>query len=96
MYRPVIVLLCSLLLLHSCVQGMSPLARRRCLCRGPGANAVALKQLKKLQVFPLSSKCEKMEVIAIMKNGLGEKCLNPYSKFVKRVIEFGKKGLYGQ
>ncbi|XP_073493433.1 C-X-C motif chemokine 10-like [Phyllobates terribilis] len=91
MYRPVIVVLCSLFLLQSCVQGMSLLGKRRCLCKGVGANNVDLKQIKKFEFFPPSSKCEKMEVIAKFKHEKRGLCLNPDSDVVKSVVALSKK-----
>ncbi|KAM4050258.1 C-X-C motif chemokine 10-like [Anomaloglossus baeobatrachus] len=91
MYRPVIAVLCWLFLLQSCVQGMSLLGKRRCLCKGIGANHVDLKQVKKLEFFPPSSKCEKMEVIAKFKHDKGGLCLNPDSKLVKSFVQLAKK-----
>ncbi|KAG8593421.1 hypothetical protein GDO81_000825 [Engystomops pustulosus] len=97
MYRPVILVLCSLILLQACVQGMSPLGMRRCLCKGPGANYADLKQIKKFEVFPPSSKCEKMEVIVKFKHrGRRGMCLNPDSKFAKKLMEFAKKKSSGK
>lgn len=79
-----IALLCSLLILQ-CVQGMSPLGRRRCHCIGRLSNSVDIKQIRKFEVFPESSRCEKMEVVAKLKNG-EEKCLNPNAKLVKAIL----------
>ncbi|XP_075045695.1 C-X-C motif chemokine 10-like [Mixophyes fleayi] len=90
MGRTLILVLCSVLLLQSCVQGMSPLGRRRCLCMGRGANSVDIKQIKKFEVFPPSAKCEKMEIIAKLKTG-EEKCLNHSSKQVKSILQMAKK-----
>ncbi|XP_069601820.1 C-X-C motif chemokine 10-like isoform X1 [Ranitomeya imitator] len=90
MYRPVIVL-CMLFLLQPCVQGMSLLGKRRCLCMGNGADHVDLKQIKKFEFFPPSSKCEKMEVIAKFKHKKKGLCLNPHSELVKSVVALSKK-----
>ncbi|KAM5193771.1 C-X-C motif chemokine 11-6-like [Mantella aurantiaca] len=84
MTRILIAVLASLLILQ-CVQAMSPIGRRRCLCLGHLSNSVDIMQLKKLEVFPESSKCEKTETVARMKNG-EVKCLNPNSKLVKLII----------
>ncbi|XP_056424678.1 C-X-C motif chemokine 11-6-like [Hyla sarda] len=96
MYRPVIVVLCSLFLLQTCVQGMSLLGKRRCLCKRPGADHVDLKQIKKFEVFPPSPKCEKMEVIVTFKNATRGMCLNPDSKLVKSLIYYAKKRSSGK
>ncbi|CAI9610539.1 unnamed protein product [Staurois parvus] len=85
MARMLIAVLSSLLILQ-CVQGMSPLGRRRCHCLGHLSNSVDIKQIRKFEVFPESPKCEKMEVVAKLKNG-EEKCLNPNSKMVKLILK---------
>ncbi|XP_069832845.1 C-X-C motif chemokine 10-like [Dendropsophus ebraccatus] len=97
MYRPLIVIvLCSLFLLQSSVQGMSLLGKRRCMCKGPGASQVNLKEIRKFEVFPPSSKCEKMEVIVKFKDGTKDKCLNPDSRLVKSLISIAKKRSSGE
>ncbi|XP_072261594.1 C-X-C motif chemokine 11-6-like [Pyxicephalus adspersus] len=88
MAKILIAVLGSLLILQ-CVQGMSPLGRRRCHCIGRLTNSVDIKQIRKFEVFPESSRCEKMEVVAKLKNG-EEKCLNPNAKLVKLIIAKGK------
>ncbi|XP_040183563.1 C-X-C motif chemokine 10-like [Rana temporaria] len=85
MARILIAILGSLLILQ-CVQGMSPLGRRRCHCIGRLSNSVDVKQIRKFEVFPESSRCEKIEVVAKMRNG-EEKCLNPNSKLVKMILK---------
>ncbi|XP_018409049.1 PREDICTED: C-X-C motif chemokine 10-like [Nanorana parkeri] len=85
----ILIALLGALLILQCVQGMSPLGRRRCHCLGRLSNSVDVKQIKKLEMFPESSRCEKMEVVAKLRNG-EEKCLNPNSKVVKSIIAWGK------
>ncbi|XP_040273884.1 C-X-C motif chemokine 11-like [Bufo bufo] len=96
MYRAVIVVLCSLFLLQSCVQGMSLWGKRRCSCKGPGANSVDIKQIKTLKVFPPSSKCEKMEIAVTLKHGTRAICLNPHSRMGKKLLELAKKKSSGE
>ncbi|KAM3940909.1 C-X-C motif chemokine 11-like [Leptodactylus fuscus] len=91
MYRSVIVVLCSLILLQTCVQSMSLVGKRRCLCKGQGANNVDLKQINRFEVYAPSGKCEKMEVVVKFKHGKRPMCLNPDTKLVKTLIEFAKK-----
>ncbi|XP_053317631.1 C-X-C motif chemokine 9-like [Spea bombifrons] len=86
MEKNLVVIFCWLLVVHACVEGMVPLPRRRCRCSGSLANRLNVKEIKRLEVYPLSSICEKMDVIAILKSGK-KICLNPHSTMVKILFE---------
>ncbi|CAJ0968371.1 unnamed protein product [Ranitomeya imitator] len=60
--------------IHLLSTGMSLLGKRRCLCMGNGADHVDLKQIKKFEFFPPSSKCEKMEVMYVTLYHINTKC----------------------
>ncbi|KAG8454244.1 hypothetical protein GDO86_000764, partial [Hymenochirus boettgeri] len=85
-----VVILCGLLLFLSCVLGMSPLGKQRCLCRGKNAGRIDVKSLEKLEVFPPSPVCEKIEIIATMKSGY-KTCLNPKSKSIQQLMSAVRK-----
>ncbi|TRZ03537.1 hypothetical protein DNTS_011012, partial [Danionella cerebrum] len=53
---------------------------RRCHCKGKGINMVLLKNIEKFEIIPPSPSCNKLEIVATLKNGT-LKCLNPESKF---------------
>ncbi|XP_068127215.1 C-X-C motif chemokine 9 [Hyperolius riggenbachi] len=80
----IIAFLCSGLILQ-CVQALTPLGGHYCLCIDGSTSSVKIQNIMKLEVFPGGPKCEKMEVIATLKNGR-KKCLNPSSKVVKSII----------
>ncbi|XP_053336972.1 C-X-C motif chemokine 11-1-like [Clarias gariepinus] len=75
----------SLLIVY--VQGQARPSVRRCLCRGPLANAVRRKHIDQFEYYPVSASCENVEIIVILKNGAGKKCLNPKSEFTQKYIK---------
>ncbi|KAI4871444.1 hypothetical protein NFI96_013072, partial [Prochilodus magdalenae] len=64
---------------------------KRCLCQGPGLNMVRPQRVEKIEVYPAGPSCENVEIVVTLKNGGGQKCLNPDSSFaqnyIKRAIE---------
>ncbi|KAI5088362.1 C-X-C motif chemokine 11-6-like [Silurus meridionalis] len=80
----VFVVFACLLILH--VQGQAKTSVRRCLCQGPAANVVRIKNIDKIEFHPASASCENVEIIVIMKNGAGKRCLNPESEFTQKYI----------
>uniref|UniRef100_A0A4W5LP77 Chemokine interleukin-8-like domain-containing protein n=1 Tax=Hucho hucho TaxID=62062 RepID=A0A4W5LP77_9TELE len=42
--------------------------------------------IEKLEVYTSSHSCQNMEIIVILKNGKGKKCLNPDAPFAKKTI----------
>ncbi|KAK3514406.1 hypothetical protein QTP70_017613, partial [Hemibagrus guttatus] len=75
-----VIVICNSFLLFP---GQARPNARRCLCQGPGSNYVSPKRVDRIEIYPPSASCENVEVIAVLKNGAGKKCLNPESKFVK-------------
>ncbi|XP_033891923.2 interleukin-8-like [Acipenser ruthenus] len=77
-----------LLLLTGCAYliNAAPLGvELRCKCDETVSNFIHPKQIANLNVTPEGPHCSNMEVIATLKNG-NEICLNPETKWVKRVI----------
>lgn len=73
------------------VQGAPIMRNGRCSCITTNDRAIHLKSLKDLKQFAPSSSCEKIEIIATLKNG-DQTCLNPDSTDVKELIqEWGKQ-----
>ncbi|NP_001373708.1 C-X-C motif chemokine 11-1 precursor [Danio rerio] len=60
---------------------------QRCVCLGAGLNMVKPVLIEKIEILPSSPSCGHMEVIATLKNGAGKRCLNPKSKFTKKIID---------
>ncbi|CAH2301490.1 C-X-C motif chemokine 10-like [Pelobates cultripes] len=85
MGKAFLAIFCSLLLILTCAQGLSIFGSQRCRCNGRGANAVIVKSMARLEIFPISASCDKLDIIATMKSGT-QICLNPYSKMVKAMI----------
>ncbi|KAL2091982.1 hypothetical protein ACEWY4_011780 [Coilia grayii] len=79
-----IVLLAVLLFGDVTGQGGS---RGRCRCQDEGADFIPPKRIERLEVIPSSSSCDKVEIIVTLKNGNGQKCLNPESTFAKNYIQ---------
>ncbi|KYO25907.1 C-X-C motif chemokine 10 isoform X1 [Alligator mississippiensis] len=74
------LVLCSVLLLTAEIQG-------RCLCTTKGSDFVHPKSLQKLDMYPKSPSCEYIEIIATLKGSGQQKCLNPDSKLVKKMVQ---------
>lgn len=72
------------------VQGAPIMRNGRCSCITTNEGAIHLKFLKDLKQFAPSSSCEKIEVIATLKNG-NQTCLNPDSTAVKELIQEWEK-----
>ncbi|XP_075400323.1 C-X-C motif chemokine 6-like [Tenrec ecaudatus] len=66
----------------------------RCLCLGytPG---IRPKMISNLQVIAAGPQCHKVEVIATLKKGEKEVCINPeaplFRKAIKKILDSGKK-----
>ncbi|XP_042712275.1 C-X-C motif chemokine 10-like isoform X2 [Chrysemys picta bellii] len=80
------VVLCSLLLIAAEIQGQLNSGQRRCSCTEKGSNSIQQKALKKIEVFPKSSSCDHVEIIATMKVTGEQRCLNPNSKWVQKMM----------
>ncbi|XP_014348613.1 C-X-C motif chemokine 11-like [Latimeria chalumnae] len=81
----------ALILSAIVTEGLPALGRGRCLCTAKGLPVVP-RRIEKLEVFPPSTSCEKLEVIATVKAGK-KTCLNPNSKRVQSVLaKIAKKG----
>ncbi|XP_019389802.1 PREDICTED: C-X-C motif chemokine 10-like [Crocodylus porosus] len=87
MDRTVAVVLCSVLLLVAEIQGAPNAGRGRCLCTAKGSDFLPAKSLAKLEVFPKSSSCERLEIIATLKDSKQQRCLNPDSKWVQKTVK---------
>ncbi|XP_036454510.1 C-X-C motif chemokine 11-6-like [Colossoma macropomum] len=79
------VVLACLLMVH--VQGQARPSVKRCLCQGSGVNVVRLQRVEKVEVYPAGPSCENVEIIVTLKNGAGQKCLNPESSFAQNYIK---------
>ncbi|XP_060739458.1 C-X-C motif chemokine 11-6-like [Tachysurus vachellii] len=80
----VFLVFACVLILH--VEGQAKTNVRRCLCLGRGSNYIPPTIIDKIEIYPRSASCENVEMIAVLKNGRGKRCLNPESKFVKNYI----------
>ncbi|XP_060764078.1 C-X-C motif chemokine 11-6-like [Neoarius graeffei] len=81
----VFLVFASLLIVH--VQGQAKTSVRRCLCQSHGMNRVSLQRIDRIEVYSPSASCENVEIIVVLKNGAGKRCLNPESKFAKNYIK---------
>ncbi|XP_066510320.1 C-X-C motif chemokine 11-6-like [Hoplias malabaricus] len=80
----VLALICLLLV---DVRGQARNPKGRCWCADAGLKMVRLNRVEKLEILPPSASCGKQEIIAVMKDGAGKKCLNPESNFVQDLIK---------
>uniref|UniRef100_A0A8D0L596 Chemokine interleukin-8-like domain-containing protein n=1 Tax=Sphenodon punctatus TaxID=8508 RepID=A0A8D0L596_SPHPU len=79
-------LLCALLLIVTGIQGALTHRRGRCICPGQGSDFVQPQSLEKMEVFPKSSSCDRVEIIATLKSTGEQRCLNPNSPRVKKML----------
>ncbi|XP_025945945.1 C-X-C motif chemokine 10-like [Apteryx rowi] len=79
------VVLCFVLV--SKIQASLAPYRGHCLCIDKGYNVVPTRMLKKIEVFPESSSCEHLEIIATLKPSRERRCLNPEAKHVKMMMK---------
>ncbi|KAK2845535.1 hypothetical protein Q7C36_010389 [Tachysurus vachellii] len=84
--KPAAVFLAVACLFFAYVQGQPRTNVRRCLCLGPLVNAVRTQRIDKIEFYPASATCQNVEIIATLKNGAGQKCLNPESEFTQKYI----------
>ncbi|KAM4709675.1 C-X-C motif chemokine 10-like [Discoglossus pictus] len=80
-----VLIMCVLIISATLIQGLSLPRADRCLCRKLLKN-INVKAIAKLEVFPISSTCEKVEIVATMKGSKKTKCLNPKAKVIKTLI----------
>ncbi|KAF7687460.1 C-X-C motif chemokine 11-6-like [Silurus meridionalis] len=85
----VFVVLACLLFVY--VQGQARTSVRRCLCPGRGMNSVRIQRIERMEIYSPSASCENLEIIVVLKNGAGKKCLNPESTFVKNYIRMARQ-----
>ncbi|KAK7164912.1 hypothetical protein R3I94_003330 [Phoxinus phoxinus] len=69
------------------IEGQPGPGTQRCLCRGPGVKMVKPKLIERVEIHPVSPSCGHLEVVVLLKNGAGRRCLNPESFFTKNIIE---------
>ncbi|KAM9142475.1 C-X-C motif chemokine 10-like [Pangshura tecta] len=80
------VVLCSLLLIAAEIQGQLTSGQGRCSCIDKGSDFVHRKDLRKIDVIPESSSCDHVEIIVTMKRSGEQRCLNPNSKWVQKLV----------
>ncbi|XP_065261910.1 C-X-C motif chemokine 10-like [Emys orbicularis] len=80
------VVLCSLLLIAAEIQGQLTSGQGRCSCTEKGSDFIQPKALGKIEVIPKSSSCDHVEIIATMKSTGEQRCLNPNSKRVEKMM----------
>ncbi|XP_041109146.1 C-X-C motif chemokine 10-like [Polyodon spathula] len=79
------VIFLTLVLSATLVHGMK-LPNTRCICIDAGKNSIHTNQIEKLEVFPMSPKCDRIEIVVTLKETNKKLCLNPDSKQVKRIL----------
>ncbi|KAM7243318.1 hypothetical protein CapIbe_005812 [Capra ibex] len=84
------LLLCIIFLTLTGVQGIPAIRNGRCSCINTSQGMIHPKSIKDLKQFAPSPACEKIEIIATMKNG-AQVCLNPDLPEVKELIKEWEK-----
>ncbi|KAK6494788.1 C-X-C motif chemokine 11-1-like [Huso huso] len=81
-----LTLILVLLMSSTLLQGISIVGHsEKCLCSGTGISHFQLSRIKKLDVFPETPRCAKVELLATFMNGI-RTCLNLKSPWVKTLM----------
>ncbi|XP_066431030.1 C-X-C motif chemokine 10-like [Eleutherodactylus coqui] len=79
-------IICAVLLaVTTLIQGAAVPKGNRCLCT-KFANKLNVKAVEKLEIYPRSSACEKVEYVATLKKRLVPICVSPDLKEVKAIL----------
>ncbi|KAM3940399.1 C-X-C motif chemokine 10-like [Leptodactylus fuscus] len=81
----IVAIICAVLLSAALIQGAAVPRGNRCLCKKI-SNKLNIKALEKLEIYPRSSTCEKVEYIATLKNRSVPICVSPDLKEVKALL----------
>ncbi|KAK9398624.1 C-X-C motif chemokine 10-like [Crotalus adamanteus] len=76
-----------LLLLAVGLEGMVTIPRNTCKCQTVSPRPMRLGFVSKLEIFPISSSCNKVEYIATRKITGQQQCLDPTSKEVQKMLK---------
>ncbi|XP_053109003.1 C-X-C motif chemokine 10-like [Hemicordylus capensis] len=87
MSRTFAVFLCLAILLGTGIQGVVISGKGRCKCLSQGSSFVPINLLKKVEMHPVTSSCDHVEIIATLKPSGEEQCLNPGSKMVRQILK---------
>ncbi|XP_066566743.1 C-X-C motif chemokine 11-6 [Amia ocellicauda] len=74
-------------LLVADIEGMPSMNKLRCRCADAGVDFIPPRQIEKLEMFPTTSTCERVEIVITLKDNAGKKCLNPTSNFAKNFVK---------
>ncbi|XP_063794732.1 C-X-C motif chemokine 11-like [Pseudophryne corroboree] len=80
-----VVIICSLLLSATLIQGFAIPRGNRCLCKNVSTR-INVMALAKLDIYNRSSACENTEYIATLKDSNITKCVSPELREVKALI----------
>ncbi|XP_054446006.1 C-X-C motif chemokine 10 [Pteronotus mesoamericanus] len=86
MNQSALLIFCLILLTLGGAQGISLSRTTRCTCISVSDKRVPLSSLEKLEVFPASQSCPRVEIIVTMKNG-EKRCMNPESKIMQNILK---------
>ncbi|XP_025959343.1 C-X-C motif chemokine 10-like [Dromaius novaehollandiae] len=87
MNKAFVLVLCFMFVVFTAIEGDLVSRGGECLCIQKGSNFVYPKLLQKIELFPKSAACERIEIIATMKQTGKKRCLNPDSKQVKFLMK---------
>ncbi|XP_025945955.1 C-X-C motif chemokine 10-like [Apteryx rowi] len=87
MNKTLVLGLSLMFVIFTAIQGDLVSRGGECLCIEKGSNFVHPKFLQKIELFPKSPVCERIEIIATMKRTGKRRCLNPDSKQVKSLMK---------
>ncbi|XP_056424676.1 C-X-C motif chemokine 10-like [Hyla sarda] len=71
-----IVIICAFLLSATLIEGYAVPRGDRCWCKN-FTNKLNVKAVEKLEIYPRSSTCERIEYVATIKNDSVPKCVSP-------------------
>ncbi|KAM8939383.1 C-X-C motif chemokine 11-like [Pelodytes ibericus] len=90
MEKTLTVVFCAFLLILPCVQGMSIFGKNRCRCPGRGARTVDVRSIVRVEIYPISFTCDKVDVIVTMKSRK-QICIDPFSQIGKKIMDTAYK-----
>uniref|UniRef100_A0A8C5LRE3 Chemokine interleukin-8-like domain-containing protein n=1 Tax=Leptobrachium leishanense TaxID=445787 RepID=A0A8C5LRE3_9ANUR len=85
-----LIILCIFLLSASLIEGKTHTNyNKRCLCKKT-IKKPKMNKIGEIKLYPISAACERIEIVATLKDGKKTICISPEAKQIKEIIS-GKK-----
>ncbi|XP_049906852.1 C-X-C motif chemokine 13 [Epinephelus moara] len=80
------LLLLVALTLCCCIASLQARQAGRCQCAGTTSNVVPVRIIKKIEVFPITGYCRRIEVVVTRKND-SRVCVKPNAEWVNNLLK---------